>query len=163
MRRPAELKRLQSCGSPTLICKNHQKLLQQYAPAMARRLRSPQCRGGLFGVFEDGILAGQTRLRGDNCEASTPLSSHSRMARSNFPVLGQCSESCCHRLEISLATFRPCVVGSSARICTASSRAYLRQDNFEPLCCDSPFPLAQENSAREAQHYTIATSQFGNV
>jgi hypothetical protein len=111
------------------------------------------CRGGLLGVFEDGILAGQTRLRGDNGEASTPLSSHSRMARSNFPVLGQCSESCCHRLEISLATFRPCVVGSSARICTASSRAYLRQDKFEPLCCDSPFPLAQENSAREARHY----------
>jgi hypothetical protein len=67
------------------------------------------------------------------------------------------SESCCHRLEISLATFRTCVVGSSARICKASSRAYLRQDKLEPLCCNSPFPLAQENSAREARHYCNIT------
>src|SRR5262245_15468738 len=71
------------------------------------------------------------------------------MARINFPVPGQCSESCCHRLDISAATCRIWMLGSSPRICLASSRACLRQGMFEPLCCGSPLQLAQEISAHE--------------
>jgi hypothetical protein len=71
------------------------------------------------------------------------------MARINFPVPGQCSEQCCHRLETSAATSRICLLGSSARICLASSRACLRQGMFEPLCCAPPLQLAQKASANE--------------
>jgi hypothetical protein len=52
------------------------------------------------------LCKGRGFARGDG---SFPFSSHSRMARINFPVLGQRSESCCHWLESSAATSRICV------------------------------------------------------
>jgi hypothetical protein len=55
------------------------------------------------------------------------------MARINFPVLGHRSESCCHWFEISATTCRTCVLGSSARICLASSRACFRTVSLSSL------------------------------